>query len=211
MKYYRVFLELVNCKKKYKSELFNSYDGKKVVYLFFLEQYTALKFGRSEELRDRAMSHCNTYGPGDVVLVHVIVTDYPAKVEQEIKDQCKTKGWRRMDISINGRLQKEIIDLNKTTIQCVIDLMNTVAQRYKESIKKKETSLVSKSIEYKHEVTKQVEAKARIAESEAKARIAESEAKARIAESESKARIAESEAKRDLVSFKKLKLELQMK
>ena len=116
-----------------------------------------------------------------------------------------------MDISINGRLQKEIIDLNKTSIQCVIDLMNTVAQRYNESIKKKESSLVSKSIEYKHEVTNQVEAKARIAESEAKARIAESEAKARIAESEAKARIAECDVQREVVSFKKLKLELQMK
>ena len=79
-----------------------------------------------------------------------------------------------MDISINGRLQKEIIDLNKTTIQSVIDLMNTVAQKYNESIKKKENSIVSKSIEFKREVTKQVEAKTRIAESESKARIAES-------------------------------------
>ena len=197
--------------------MLNSYDGEKVVYLFCLKEYNALKFGRSEDLRERAMSHCNAYGknPGDVILVHVIVTDYAMKIEQEIKDQCKSKGWRRLDISINGRLQKEIIDLNKTTIQSVIDLMNTVAQKYNESIKKKENSIVSKSIEFKREVTKQVEAKTRIAESESKARIAESEAKARIAESEARAsearaRIAESEAKREMILFKKMKLELQM-
>ena len=106
--------------------------------------------------------------PDDVILVHVIVTDYPVKIEQEIKDQCKLKGWRRMDISINGHLQNEIIDLNKTSIQSVIDLMNTVEQRYNESIKRKENRIVSKSIELKRELHKQVEFEALIAESEAK-------------------------------------------
>ena len=180
--------------------LLNSYDGEKVVYLFYLKQYEALKFGKSEQLRDRAMSHCNAFG--DVTLLHVIVTDHAVKIEQEIKDHCKLKGWQRKDISINGHLQHEIIDLNKTSIQSVIDLMNTVAQKFTEIMEEKENE---------NEKTVQLEAQARIAESEAKARIAESEAKARIAESEAKARIAECDVQREVVSFKKLKLELQMK
>ena len=189
--------------------MLNSYDCEKVVYLFYLKKYNALKFGKSEELRDRAMSHCNAFG--DVVLVHVIVTEYAVKIEQEIKDQCKLKGWRRMDICINGHLQQEIIDLNKTNIQSVIDLMNTISQRYTELVKQKVNGIVIKSIEYEKELTKQLEVKARMAENEAKVRIAEIEANARIAESEAKARIAESEAKRELVSFKKLRLELKIK
>ena len=44
------------------SIMLNSYDFEKLMYLFYLEQYNALKFGKSEKLRDCAMSHCNAFG-----------------------------------------------------------------------------------------------------------------------------------------------------
>ena len=146
----------------------NAFDGEKVVYLFYLKHYNALKFGRSEDLRDRAQDHYNSYSktPGDVIAVHVIKTEYPCKVEQEIKDQCKARGWRLSDLYVNGHLQKEIIDLNKTTIDDVIGLMNVVSQQYNESIKQRQADIIEKSVEYQKEITKQLEAKARIAEAE---------------------------------------------
>ena len=128
----------------------NAFDGKKVVYLFYLKHYNALKFGRSEDLRERAQDHYNSYSkhPGDVIAVHVIITEYPCKIEQEIKDQCKARGWRLNDLYVNGRLQTEIIDLTKTTIDNVVKLMNEVSQQYTESIKKRKAGIVEQSIEH---------------------------------------------------------------
>ena len=175
----------------------NAFDGEKVVYLFYLKHYNALKFGRSEDLRDRAQDHYNSFSktPGDVIAVHVIKTEYPCKVEQEIKDQCKARGWRLGDLYVNGHLQKEIIDLNKTTIDDVIGLMNVVSQQYNESIKQRQADIIEKSVEYQKEITKQLEAKAQVAEADAKARIAEA-----------KARKAEAETQKEAILLKRLQI-----
>ena len=175
----------------------NAFDGKKVVYLFYLKHYNALKFGRSEDLRERAQDHYNSYSkhPGDVIAVHVIITEYPCKIEQEIKDQCKARGWRLNDLYVNGRLQTEIIDLTKTTIDNVVKLMNEVSQQYTESIKKRKADIVEQSIEHQKEITRQLEARARIAKVEAEAEAA-------------MAQIAEAEARKEEILLKKYTLKI---
>ena len=152
--------------------------------------------------RDRAQDHYNSFSktPGDVIAVHVIKTEYPCKVEQEIKDQCKARGWRLSNLYVNGHLQKEIIDLNKTTIDDVIDLMNVVSQQYIESIKQRQAEIIEKSVEYQKEITQQLEAKAKVAEADAKARIAEAEAKAKI---------AEAETRKEAILLKRLQIEIK--
>ena len=110
----------------------NSYDNCTVMYLFYLRRYRALKFGISTDLHNRAQRHYRAFGekPGDVRLVYVLETEHASSIEHSTKHACIQNGWKRHDIIINGSVQTEIIDLNKTSIDAVIRLMNSLLQQH---------------------------------------------------------------------------------
>ena len=110
----------------------DSYDNTIVIYLFYLRRYQALKFGISTELHNRAQRHYRAFGekPGEVRLIHVIKTEHASSIENSIKHACIQNDWKRDDIIINGSVQTEIIDLKKTSIDAVIQLMNSFLQQH---------------------------------------------------------------------------------
>ena len=103
-----------------------------MIYLFYLRRYQALKFGISTELHNRAQRHYRAFGekPGEVRLIHVIKTEHASSIENSIKHACIQNDWKRDDIIINGSVQTEIIDLKKTSIDAVIQLMNSFLQQH---------------------------------------------------------------------------------
>ena len=63
-------------------------------------------------------------------LIHVIKTEHASSIENSIKHACIQNDWKRDDIIINGSVQTEIIDLKKTSIDAVIQLMNSFLQQH---------------------------------------------------------------------------------
>ena len=128
----------------------DSYDNTMVIYIFYLRCYHALKFGISSELHNRANRHYKTFGEraGDVLLVHVIKTEHASSIENSIKHACTQKDWKRDDIIINGSVQTEIIDLNKTSIHAVIQLMDSLLQKHLTLKRKHEDEIMEKNVRY---------------------------------------------------------------
>ena len=139
----------------------DAYNGQ-VLYLFWLKKLNALKFGSSRDLHKRSVCHQRSFG--QVVLVHVIETYFAAEIESSLKIAFTERQWKRNDIIVNRHKQTEILDLNKTSIEEVIDLMEVFTAQHK----KKHAQDSCESLEYEKEKTKQLEAKARIAEAEAR-------------------------------------------
>ena len=120
----------------------DSYDNKNVVYLFYLRRYKALKFGVSNELCKRAQRHYRAFGerPGEVRLVHVIETEHASSIENSIKRACIQNDWRRTDNVIDNSAQTEIIDLNKPSIDAVVQLMDSFLKHHVCLDRKRKTS-----------------------------------------------------------------------
>ena len=83
---------------------------------------------------------------GDVLLVHVIKTEHASSIENSIKHACTQKDWKRDDIIINGSVQTEIIDLNKTSIHAVIQLMDSLLQKHLTLKRKHEDEIMEKNV-----------------------------------------------------------------
>ena len=128
----------------------NSYDNSTVMYLFYLRRYRALKFGISTDLHNRAQRHYRAFGekPGDVRLVYVLETEHASSIEHSTKHACIQNGWKRHDIIINGSVQTEIIDLNKTSIDAVIQLMNSLLQQHLSLKRKHENEIIERNEQY---------------------------------------------------------------
>ena len=127
-----------------------SYDNTKVIYLFYLRRYQALKFGISNDLHTRAQRHYRAFGekPGEVRLIHVIKTEHASSIENSIKHACIQNDWKRDDIIINGSVQTEIIDLKKTSIDAVIQLMNSFLQQHLCLKRKHEDEIIERNETY---------------------------------------------------------------
>ena len=129
----------------------NAYQGK-VLYLFWLKQLNALKFGVSAHLQKRAMTHGRSFG--DVSLVHVIETPYADDIEQSLKIVFKERKWKLNGFIVNGHEQSEILDLSKTSIADVVQSMNDFTERHVEIIQKREREIVERSMEFEREISK---------------------------------------------------------
>jgi hypothetical protein len=123
------------------------------VYLFYLRRYKALKFGVSNELCKRAQRHYRAFGerPGEVRLVHVIETEHASSIENSIKHACIQNDWRRTDIVIDNSAQTEIIDLNKTSIDAVVQLMDSFLKHHVCLKRKREDEIIERSGKHENE------------------------------------------------------------
>ena len=68
-------------------------------------------------------------------------------------------GWKKDDIFINGALQSEIIDLNKTTIEKVRDLILQFNEQHEQLIIEKEEEILKKSNMEKFRIESELESK----------------------------------------------------
>ena len=82
---------------------------------------------------------------GDVKLVYILNTTNSSIIESSLKQCAIMNGWKKDDIFINGALQAEIIDLNKTTIQTVIDVIVQLNEQHEALIIKQEEEILKKS------------------------------------------------------------------
>ena len=123
-----------------------AYNGTTVLYLFYLKKYNALKFGITNELSERAKRHFTTLGDkqGDVILVCVVATDHAIAVENSLRTCVLEKGWNLQNTVIEKKTHTELIDLNSTSIRCIIDLIDVFMKRHIELMREKEDSIVSK-------------------------------------------------------------------
>ena len=123
-----------------------AYNGTTVLYLFYLKKYNALKFGITNELSERAKRHFSTLGDkqGDVILIYVVATDHDIAVENSLRTCVLEKGWKLQNTVIEKKTQTELIDLNRTSIRGIIDLIDIFVKQHLELIKEKENSIVSK-------------------------------------------------------------------
>ena len=124
----------------------SSYNGVMVLYLFYLQKYHALKFGITNQLSERAKRHFCSFGSknGDVILIHVIATEHATHVNNSLKTCVLEKGWKLENVVIHKKVQTELIDLTKTTIPCIIDLINSFIKQHIVMLKSKEDAVVSK-------------------------------------------------------------------
>ena len=124
-----------------------SYDKLSVLYVIYLKQYYALKFGISDNIVVRIQQHCRTLGnkQGDVKIVYILSSVNSSIIESSLKHCVLMNGWKKDDLSINGSLQSEIIDLNKTTIQNVIDIIVQFNDKHDRLMKEREEEILSKS------------------------------------------------------------------
>jgi hypothetical protein len=124
-----------------------SYDKLSVFYLIYLKNHFALKFGISDNIVARIQQHCRTLGnkQGDVKLVYILHSINSSIIESSLKQCAIMNGWKKDDIFINGALQSEIIDLNKTTIQTVIDIVVQFNEQHKTLMIEKEEDILKKS------------------------------------------------------------------
>ena len=126
-----------------------SYDRLSVLYVIYLKQYYALKFGISDNIIVRIQQHCRNLGDkqGDVKLVYILNSNYANIIESSFKQCAIMNGWKKDDIFINGCLQSEIIDLNKTTIQNVINVIVQLSEQHDKLMKEREETILKKSNE----------------------------------------------------------------
>ena len=126
-----------------------SYDHLTVLYLTYLRQHCALKFGISDNIIVRNQQHCRTLGDkqGDVKLVYILNTEFASVIESSLKECTFMNGWKKDNLIINGSLQSEIIDLTKTTIQNVIILVQLFSTEHDKLTKTREDAIVNKSNE----------------------------------------------------------------
>lgn len=124
-----------------------SYDKLSVLYLIYLKNHYALKFGISDNIVSRIQQHCRTLGnqQGDVKLVYLLNSTNSSIIESSLKQCAIMNGWKKDGIFINGALQAEIIDLNKTTIQTVIDIIVQLNEQHEALIIKQEEEILKKS------------------------------------------------------------------
>ena len=125
----------------------DSFANTNVMYLFYLRRYRALKFGMTKDLHTRAQRHYRAFGerPGEVRLVHVIETEHASSIENSIKHACIQNDWRRTDIVIDNSAQTEIIDLNKTSIDAVVQLMDSFLKHHVCLKRKREDEIIEQS------------------------------------------------------------------
>ena len=125
----------------------HSYDKLSVVYLIYLKCHYALKFGISNNIVVKIQQHCMTLGnkQGDVKLVYILNTTNSSIIESSLKQCAIMNGWKKDDIFINGALQAEIIDLNKTTIKTVIDVIVQLNEQHEALMIKQEEEILKKS------------------------------------------------------------------
>ena len=126
-----------------------SYDRMSVLYLVYLRQYNALKFGISNNIVDRIQQHCRTLGDkqGDVKLVYLVRTEHGCVIESSLKQCVIMNGWKKDDVVVNGSLQLEIIDLNKTTIQNIIRIVTLFIDDHDKLTKEREDVIINRSID----------------------------------------------------------------
>ena len=124
-----------------------SYDKLSVLYLIYLKNHCALKFGISDNIVSRIQQHCRTLGnqQGDVKLVYILNSINSSIIESSLKQCAIMNGWKKDDIFINGALQAEIIDLNKTTIKTVIDVIVQLNEQHEALMIKQEEEILKKS------------------------------------------------------------------
>ena len=140
----------------------HSYDRMCVLYLVYLRQYHALKFGISTNIVDRIQQHCRTLGDGqgDVKLVKLFRTDHASVIESSLKQCSMMNGWKKEDMYVNGTLQTEVIDMNKTTIQSVINVVERFGKEHDKLTKEREDSIVNGSSDMeKFRIEKELESK----------------------------------------------------
>jgi len=130
----------------YQSISMSLYNGVMVLYVFYLQRYQALKFGITNHLSERAKRHFCSFGSknGDVILIHVIATEHATHVNNSLKTCVLEKGWKLENVVIHKKVQTELIDLTKTTIPCIIDLINSFIKQHIVMLKSKEDAVVSK-------------------------------------------------------------------
>ena len=196
------------------------YDHVKVLYLLYLRKYGALKFGISDNINVRIQQHCRLLGDrdGDVKLVYIEATKHNAIIETTLKQCVIMNGWKRDDIVVNGSLQNEIIDLQKTTIQNIINLIKQFVSEHSTQIKIKEQKIMQKSLEIEklrleNNVTMQkleLELKNIAADLESKHIAADLESKHIAADLESKRIAAELESKRIDLELRRLDVQCIM-
>ena len=127
-------------------------------------------------------------------------------------------GWKRDDIVVNGSLQNEIIDLQKTTIQNIINLIKQFVSEHSTQIKIKEQKIMQKSLEIEklrleNNVTIQkleLELKNIAADLESKHIAADLESKHIAADLESKRIAADLESKRIDLELRRLDVQCIM-
>jgi prophage antirepressor-like protein/predicted GIY-YIG superfamily endonuclease len=196
------------------------YDHVKVLYLLYLRKYGALKFGISDNINVRIQQHCRLLGDrdGDVKLVYIEATKHNAIIETTLKQCVIMNGWKRDDIVVNGSLQNEIIDLQKTTIQNIINLIKQFVSEHSTQIKNKEQKIMQKSLEIEklrleNNVTIQkleLELKNIAADLESKHIAADLESKHIAADLESKRIAADLESKRIDLELRRLDVQFIM-
>ena len=127
----------------------NSYDHLQILYLAYLKKYSALKFGLTDDLVTRIKQHCQKLGDksGDVKLIRVFETVHKATIESSLKQCVLMNGWRRDDVKIDGSIQTEMIDLRKTTIENIIQIIEQFIQEHEKLLKEKEDAILGKSLE----------------------------------------------------------------
>ena len=130
----------------YPSISMSSYNGTMVLYLFHLKKFQALKFGITNQLSERAKRHFCSFGSkyGAVVLVHVVATEHASDIENSLRTCVLEKGWKLENVVIEKKMQTELIDLTKTTVPAIIDLMDSFMKQHVEMLKSKEDAVLSK-------------------------------------------------------------------
>ena len=76
--------------------------------------------------------------------MYVVATDHAIAVENSLRTCVLEKGWKLQNTVIEKKTQTEFIDLNSTSIRCIIDLIDVFMKRHIELMREKEDSIVSK-------------------------------------------------------------------
>ena len=126
-----------------------TYDNVTVLYLLYLRKYGGLKVGTSHSILHTIEESCELLGDtnSDVKLVYVEETEHAASIETSLKQCVVMNGWKRDAIIFNGSVQTEIIDLKKTTIQQVIDVIKLFVMENVEKITKRKQKALIESVE----------------------------------------------------------------
>ena len=126
-----------------------TYANLPVLYLIYCKQHNALKFGITDDIIVRYQKHCRTLGTkqGDVKLVYILNTEFASVVESSLKQCVFMNGWKKENLVINNSLQSELVDLTKTTIQNVINLIELFVTEHTNVTKMREDAIINKSNE----------------------------------------------------------------
>ena len=157
----------------------------------------------------RIQQHCRLLGDkndGDVKRVYVEETEHAASIETSLKQCVVMNGWKRDDIICNGSVQTEIIDLKKTTIQQVIDVIKLFVMENVEKITKRKQKALIESVEMEQKRL-DIELESKRIDAELESKRIDAESKRIDAELESKRIDAELELKRIELELKRLDMQ----